>query len=101
MSFWDNPILQPNRRWGYGYTSNLPDSAFLYIDKSRVTHKDKMGRSHPLNARYLPVKNANGNYDCAHLRNAISRAPQTDLPRSVQDRLQRKARKLYERYCGY
>lgn len=93
-----NPLL-PNRDWDYGYIAALPDSAFLYVDRSRVSYRDDRGRSHPLTVRYLPVKNRAGNYDCAHIRNAISRAPQTDLPRTVQKRLQTRARKLLMRHC--
>lgn len=91
--------LFENPRWTRKYIDELPDSAFLYVDKSRVTHR-KGGRSHPLDARHLPVKDRRGNYNCAHLKNAISRAVQTNLPSSVQKKLQQKARRLYYEQCG-
>ena len=97
--FWENPTLLSNKRWSYGYKTSLPDNAFLYIDKKRVTHRDAQGRSHPLDARHFPVKNANGSYSCSHIHNAISRAPQSDLPVSIQKYVQAKARRLLNKHC--
>jgi hypothetical protein len=93
--------LEPNRRWSTKYKDSLPDSAFLYVRPNCVEHKDAQGRSHPLDCRDLPVKNRAGNYDYAHVKNAISRAVQLKgVPMSVQRKLQAKARAIFKREFG-
>jgi hypothetical protein len=86
-----------NVKWTRAYINRLPDTAFLYVDQKAASYKDDQGRSHPLDARHLPYRNHLGNIDLPHLRNAISRAPQTDLPRSVVQEVQQRARRLLER----
>jgi hypothetical protein len=84
--FWSNPILQPNADWSSAYIDSLSDDSFLVIYKG---------------GRHLPVKNHLGKYDCAHIRNAISRAPQTtSIPPHLRKKAQAKARALLKRYCG-
>lgn len=93
--------LTPNRRWSTAYKNELPDDAFLYVRKDCVEYTDEQGRSHPLDCRELPVKNRQGNYDKAHVKNAISRAPQLkDVPETVKRQLQKKAQRIYEREFG-
>lgn len=65
--------------WSTSYQNDLPDSAFAWIDKDAVTGKDASG-SIPKSARYLPHHDADGSLDLPHLRNALSREPQTDMP---------------------
>jgi hypothetical protein len=97
----DEGALEPNRVWTTRYKNSLPDSAFLYVRPNCVEHKDAQGRSHPLDCRDLPVKNRAGNYDYAHVKNAISRAVQLqDVPMSVQRKLQAKARAIFKREFG-
>lgn len=89
--------MQRNSQWSTAYKNRLPDSAFFYVDKSCVERKDSQGRSHPLSCRHFPYKNHQGNVSVSHVRNAISRAPQSKFPVSVQREVQNKARKVLER----
>lgn len=85
-----------NAKWSTAYKNSLPDSAFLYVDKSRVKYRDRQGRSHPLSARKLPVRNRAGQVDVPHAKNAIARAPQVKGVSATKKReLQRKARRVY------
>jgi HK97 family phage prohead protease len=51
--------------WSTAYVNSLPDSSFLLIVGAGDTKQ-----------RYFPVKDAAGNIDVAHLRNALARIPQ-------------------------
>ena len=92
--------MHVNARWSTAYKNRLPDSAFFYVDKSCVTGTDRQGRSHPLSCRHFPYRNHLGAVSLSHVRNAISRAPQSDLPRAVQDRVQRAARRELDKLEG-
>jgi uncharacterized protein len=52
--------------------NDLPDSAFAYIEPSGST-KDSSGRTVPRTNRHFPI------HDAAHVRNALSRAPQSEF----------------------
>ncbi len=100
--FWENPLasFDENVRWSSAYRRSLPDKSFLYIERARVSYRDRQGRSHPLNARHFPVRDHTGRIDCPHVRNAIARAPITvSLPQNVRRRVQTKARRLLDRSC--
>ena len=73
--------------WSGAYINDLPDSAFLYIDKAAATGKDRDGKTVPRSARHLPVKDANGKPDAPHIANAMGRVNQLDAPESVRKRL--------------
>jgi HK97 family phage prohead protease len=60
--------------WDAAYVNDLPDSAFLLIAPGG--HKDADGKTVPRNLRYFPVRNAAGDVDAPHLRNALARIPQ-------------------------
>jgi len=64
--------------WDTAFINNLPDSAFAYIAPGGT--KDADGRTKPRSLRYLPHHMMDGAVDMPHLRNALSRAPQTNLP---------------------
>jgi hypothetical protein len=81
--------------WTTKYINNLPDSAFLYIKPGG--QKDADGKTVPRTLRYFPYKDAGGNIDLPHLRNAIARIPQSDLSQSLKDALQAKAKKILEK----
>jgi hypothetical protein len=49
--------------------NDLPDSAFAYIEPGGT--KDEQGKTTPRSKRHFPV------HDAAHVRNALSRAPQS------------------------
>lgn len=78
--------------WTRAYINDLPDSAFLYIAPGG--RKDEDGKTVPRSLRYFPYRDASGAIDLPHLRNAIARAPQSNLPRAVVERIQERARRL-------
>lgn len=78
--------------WTRAYINDLPDSAFLYIAPGG--RKDEDGKTVPRSLRYFPYRDASGTIDLPHLRNAIARAPQSDLPRAVVERIQERARRI-------
>lgn len=84
------------KEWSTAYVNDLPDSAFLYIAPGG--EKDDEGKTVPRSLRKLPYKNAEGEIDLPHLRNAIARLAQakTDIPDSTKKKLLAKARKLLE-----
>ena len=63
--------------WTAAYINDLPDSSFAYIKSGG--EKDEDGKTAPRSLRYLPYKDKDGKVDVSHLRNALSRLPQTDL----------------------
>lgn len=81
-------------KWTQKFINDLPDSAFLYIKPDGK--KDSDGKTEPRASRMFPYKNADGNVDLPHLRNALSRIPQADISQSIKDRLSSKARKELE-----
>lgn len=80
--------------WSSAYINNLPDSAFLYIAPGG--DRDADGNTVPRSLRYFPVRDMNGKLDLPHLRNALSRIPQANLPQSVKDAARAKAQRLLE-----
>jgi HK97 family phage prohead protease len=64
--------------WTQAYVNDLPDSAFAVILPGGK--KDGEGKTTPRSLRKLPHHNADGGLDMAHLRNALSREPQADMP---------------------
>jgi HK97 family phage prohead protease len=60
--------------WDANYVNDLPDSAFLLIAPGG--HKDADGKTMPRSLRYFPVRNAAGDVDLPHVRNALARIPQ-------------------------
>ena len=64
--------------WTTAYVNDLPDSSFAYI--SPGGKKDEGGKTTPRNLRHLPYKDKNGKIDPAHVRNALARLPQTNIP---------------------
>ncbi len=76
--------------------NRLPDSSFLHIRPGG--EKDETGRTVPQSNRMFPVKTETGNLDPDRIRNALSRIPQSDLPRDLQEQLSAKAKRLLEEY---
>ncbi len=90
-------------KWTRAYINDLPDSAFLYIEPGG--EKDEDGKTVPRTLRHLPVRDADGNIDLPHLRNAIARLEQentgtkdgeTWLTESLREKLLKKARNMLE-----
>ncbi|HEX9641825.1 MAG TPA: hypothetical protein VGB13_10995 [Candidatus Krumholzibacteria bacterium] len=87
--------LAENRKWTRAHINDLPDGAFLYIESGG--EKDRDGRTTPRTLRHFPYKDASGRIDLPHLRNALSRIPQSSLPAATRERVQKKAREILER----
>jgi len=85
-----------NAKWSTKYINDLPDSAFLYIESGGK--KDEEGKTTPRSLRHLPYKDADGNIDLPHLRNAVARIPQMKISAALKKRLQAKARALLDKY---
>jgi len=78
--------------WSAAMINDLPDSSFLYIEPGG--EKDDENKTTPRSLRHFPYKDAGGKVDLPHLRNAISRAPQANLPADVKQRVQERARRI-------
>jgi len=89
------PILAVASKWSTKYINELPDSAFLYIESGGT--KDEDGKTIPRNLRHFLYKDAEGNVDLPHLRNALSSIPQSNLPNDVKSRVSKKAENLLEK----
>ncbi|MHA1867765.1 MAG: ChaB family protein [Candidatus Heimdallarchaeaceae archaeon] len=68
--------------WSRAYINSLPDSSFAYIEPGGK--KDDEGKTVPRSLRHLPYKDKSGKIDVAHLRNALARLEQTDIPASAK-----------------
>ncbi len=82
--------------WDSSYVSNLPDSAFLFVESG---DKDGEGKTTPRSKRHFPYKDSSGAIDLPHLRNAIARIPQSNAPGLTPEKktaLQNRARKMLE-----
>lgn len=73
--------------WDATYINGLPDSAFAIVLPGGT--KDSDGRTVPRNLRRLPYRDDSGAVDLPHLRNALSRLPQTDLSPAQQSEARR------------
>lgn len=80
--------------WTAAYINDLPDSAFLLVEDGG--EKDDAGKTTPRSLRHFPVRDASGGVDMPHLRNALSRIPQSDLPQAVKDRVSAMAQRMLD-----
>jgi hypothetical protein len=92
-----------NAKWSGKYKRSLPDDAFLYVAPGgHSTIEGGKRVTVPRNLRHFPYKNAAGNIDLAHLRNAIARIPQSNhISQTQKTALQAKARALLAEHGGY
>lgn len=90
----DSPEPVDKAVWTTAYVNDLPDASFLYIAPGGT--KDEEGKTKPRTLRYFPVKDANGNPDPAHVRNALARIPQAKIPDAAKASAKAKAEKLLE-----
>lgn len=79
-------------QWTTAYVNGLPDSSFLYVAPGGT--KDGDGKTVPRSNRYFPVKDENEKVDLPHLRNALARIPQSDLPDAVKTSCTSKAQRM-------
>jgi len=74
------------RVWSRKYINALPDDCFAYVEPGE---RDESGRTVPRNKRHLPFKDAEGRIDLPHLRNALARLNQTQLPEEAKEKARR------------
>lgn len=79
-------------RWDAKYVNDLPDSAFLHVGPGGF--KDASGKTVPRTLRKFPVRDKAGKVDMPHLRNALSRMPQADMPEAARAKAMRMARSM-------
>lgn len=80
--------------WSTAFVNMLPDSAFLYIAPGG--EKDDEDKTVPRALRKFPVRGEGGEVDLPHLRNALARLPDSDIPAADKTRLANKARRMLE-----
>lgn len=80
--------------WSTARINRFPDSSFLWIGPGGK--KDEEGKTVPRTLRKFPVRDENGKLDLPHLRNAIARIPQSDIPAADKKRLQARARRMLD-----
>lgn len=86
--------IESKATWTAAHVNDLPDSSFLYVDPGG--EKDEGGKTVPRSLRHFPVKDSDGTVDLPHLRNAIARIPQANIPADKKASLQERARKMLE-----
>lgn len=79
-------------QWTAAYMDTLPDSSFLYVAPGGK--KDGEGKTVPRSLRHFPVKDANGKVDLPHVRNALARIPDSNVPSDVKARATAEAKRL-------
>ena len=85
-------LIDARAVWTTAYMDDLPDSAFLYVEPGGS--KDGEGKTTPRSLRHFPVRDANGAVDLAHVRNALARIPQSDVPQAAKDAATAEAKRL-------
>lgn len=80
--------------WTTAVINDLPDASFLFIESGG--ERDDQGKTTPRELRHFPYKDADGMVDVPHLRNALQRIPQSNLPQDVKDRLTQKAQTILD-----
>lgn len=78
--------------WTTAQINALPDSAFLYIAPGGT--KDDGDDTTPRALRYFPVRNAAGDIDLPHLRNALARLSFANLSDEVRASVRAEAERL-------
>ncbi len=94
----DELALMESAVWTTAYVNTLPDSAFLYIEPGGT--KDSDGKTTPRSLRHFPYKDSSGKVDLPHLRNALARIPQANIPEDVKKRLTTKAQGILQKSEG-
>lgn len=84
--------------WSTAFINDLPDSCFLHVEAGGK--KDADGKTMPRSLRHFPVKDASGKVDMPHLRNALARIPQSNLPAAVKKRATAMAERMMKTMGG-
>ncbi|KLU66311.1 hypothetical protein DEAC_c17100 [Desulfosporosinus acididurans] len=69
--------------WSKEYVDKLPDSSFAHI--SPGGKKDSEGKTTPRSLRHLPYKDSDGKPNEAHVKDALARLDQTQIPASAKE----------------
>jgi len=77
--------------WSTAFVDTLPDSSFLYVAPGK---KDGDGKTTPRSLRHFPVKDASGKPDLPHVRNALARIPDSNVPAAVKARITAEAERM-------
>ena len=80
----EDAVAEDKATWSGSYVNDLPDSAFAVVLPGGS--KDKSGKTVPRSLRKLPHHDSDGKVDAPHLRNALSREPQSDMPDDAHSR---------------
>lgn len=97
---YEDGVFYWGAKWSTAYKNDLPDSAFLYVENGE---KDEEGKTVPRSKRHFPVKDKEGNYDEAHVRNALGRIPQSNAPGLSAEKkssLQSRCRSILSKHFG-
>jgi uncharacterized protein len=94
----DEDDIHEDAVWKSSYVNALPDSAFLYIEPGGT--KDEHGRTDGAH-RHFPYRDDTGAIDLVHVRDAIGRIPQSNVPPAVKAKIQEKARKILAAHGGH
>ncbi len=86
------PTPHADAEWSTAEVNDLPDDAFLFVEDGGK--KDDGGKTVPRSLRHFPYKGKDGAIDLPHLRDAIGRIPQSDLPAEKKASLQKHAEEL-------
>jgi hypothetical protein len=81
-------------KWTVASINDLPDSAFAYIEPGGK--KDEQGKTVPRSLRHFPLKGKDGNYDQAHVINALQRLDQTTLGDAAKAKIKAAIKKGYK-----
>jgi len=74
--------------WSTKQINDFPDSSFAYVEPGGT--KDADGKTEPRSLRHLPYKDADGNVDLPHVRNALARLDQVqNLPDAKKAEIQK------------
>ena len=73
--------------WSTAFIDDLPDSSFAYVAPGG---KEEDGKTEPRSLRHLPFKDGDGKVDAPHVRNALARLDQTDIPESAKAEAKKK-----------
>lgn len=87
--------LKQFAEWSTAEINDLPDSSFAYVESGGT--KDKDGKTTPRSKRHLPYKDKDGKVDMPHVRNALARLDQTQIPDSAKAGIKSKLQALLEK----
>lgn len=89
------PLIAASERrltaWSTAVMDDLPDSSFLYVEAGG---QKEDGKTTPRSLRHFPVKDAGDKVDLPHVRNALARIPDSNVPADVKARITAEAKRM-------